>query len=70
MTSGPGLVRYLLEAPWEEGVAANLPPPLLQVPPVSAALDLVCPVATDGTISPVDREVLPPLAPTDPAAPG
>jgi len=50
--SRPGLIGYLLEAPWEEGVAANLPPPLLQVPPVSSAQDLGCPVAANDPVPP------------------
>ena len=52
MASGPGLIGYLLEAPWEEGVAASLPPPLLQVPPVSSAQDPGCPVAVNDPVPP------------------
>jgi len=62
-------VSYLLEAPWEEGVAANLPPPLLQVLPVPSARDPGHPVAVVDPVLPVDQEVSPPLASADPAAP-
>ena len=45
------------------------PPPLLQLPPVSSARDPGCPEAANDPDSPVDQEVPPPLASTDPAAP-
>jgi len=69
MASAPGRVGFLLEAPWEEGVAASLPPPLLQVP--SAPLEQVAgrPVAVEGPITSPDLEVSPPVALADPVVP-
>jgi len=70
MASAPGCVGFLLEAPWEEGVAASLPPPLLQVPHVPPEWDVALPVAAEEPAPSADMEVPPPVALAELAAPG